>query len=93
LWNALAEAYGRLGFDGIGDEASKDLVLGRIIEPTSKADTLRVLSDIGVSAPSLRTVYRALARCIDRDYRGTVAHGLPGTFGQDCGGAGVVDPV
>jgi Transposase DDE domain len=73
LWNALAEAYGRLGFDGIGDEAFKDLVLGRIIEPTSKADTLRVLSDIGVSAPSLRTVFRALARCIDRDYRGTVA--------------------
>jgi hypothetical protein len=73
LWNVLAEAYGRLGFDAIGDEAFKDLVLGRIIEPTSKADTLRVLSDIGVLAPSLRTVFRALARCIDRDYRGTVA--------------------
>jgi hypothetical protein len=73
LWNVLAEAYGRLGFDAIGDEAFKDLVLGRIIEPTSKADTLRVLNDIGVSAPSLRTVFRALARCIDRDYRGSVA--------------------
>jgi hypothetical protein len=73
LWNVLAEAYGQLGFDAIGDEAFKDLVLGRIIEPTSKADTLRVLSDVGVSAPSLRTVFRALARCIDRDYRGSVA--------------------
>jgi hypothetical protein len=73
LWNVLAEAYGRLGFDAIGDEAFKDLVLGRIIEPTSKADTLRVLSEIGVSAPSLRTVFRALARCIDRDYRGSLA--------------------
>jgi hypothetical protein len=73
LWNVLAEAYDRLGFDVIGDEAFKDLVLGRIIEPTSKADTLRVLGDIGVEGPSLRTVFRALARCIDRDYRGSVA--------------------
>ena len=48
-------------------------MLGRIIEPTSKADTLRVLSDIGVEGPSLRTVFRALARCIDRNYRGGVA--------------------
>ena len=73
LWNVLAEAYGRLGFDAIADDAFKDLVLGRIIEPTSKADTLRLLSDIGVSAPSLRTVFRALARCIDRDYRCSLA--------------------
>ena len=73
LWNVLSEAYGRLGFDVIGDEAFKGLVLGRIIEPTSKADTLRVLGDIGVAAPSLRTVFRALNRCIERDYRGRVA--------------------
>jgi hypothetical protein len=73
LWGVLSEAYDRLGFGAVGDEAFKDLVLGRIIEPTSKADTLRVLEDIGVPAPSLRTVFRALARCIERDYRGTLA--------------------
>ena len=73
LWNVLSEAYHRLGFGAVGDEAFKDLVLGRIIEPTSKADTLRVLTEIGVSAPSLRTVFRALARCIERDYRGLLA--------------------
>jgi hypothetical protein len=73
LWDVLDEAYARLGFDAVGDEAFKALVLGRIIEPTSKADTLRVLEEIGVAAPSLRTVFRALARCVERDYRDTLA--------------------
>jgi len=73
LWDVLAGAYTRLGFDAVDDEAFQALVLGRVIEPTSKADTLRVLADIGVPAPSLRTVFRALARCIERDYRGTLA--------------------
>lgn len=73
LWNVLCDAYDRLGFDAVADEAFKALVLGRIIEPTSKADTLRVLSEVGVPAPSLRTMFRALARCIERDYRHTLA--------------------
>jgi hypothetical protein len=73
LWDVLAGAYARLGFDAVDDEAFQALVLGRVIEPTSKADTLRVLADIGVPAPSLRTVFRALARCIEADYRGALA--------------------
>ena len=52
---------------------SKSLVVGRIIEPTSKADTLRVLGEFGVAAPALRTVFRALARCVERDYRSVLA--------------------
>ncbi|MFN8031290.1 MAG: hypothetical protein U0Q10_13250 [Dermatophilaceae bacterium] len=39
----LGEAYARLGFDAVGDEAFKQLVLARVVEPTSKADSLRVL--------------------------------------------------
>ena len=73
LWRVLCEAYDRLGFDAVADEAFKALVLGRIIEPTSKADTLRVLAEVGVPAPSLRTVFRVLVRCIKRDYRGRLA--------------------
>jgi hypothetical protein len=73
LWDALESAYARLGFEAVGDEAFKTLVLGRVIEPTSKADTLRVLADVGVPAPSLRTVFRSLIRCLERDYRGTLA--------------------
>lgn len=73
LWEVLEAAYARLGFDAVGDEAFKALVLGRVIEPTSKADTLHVLADVGVPGPSLRTVFRSLVRCLERDYRGTLA--------------------
>ena len=73
LWTVLDDAYARLGFDAVGDETFKALVLGRIIEPTSKADTLRVLEEVGVAPPSLRTVFRALARCIERHYRDRLA--------------------
>ena len=70
LWEVLEAAYSRLGFDAVGDEAFKSLVLGRVIEPTCKADTLRVLADVGVPAPSLRTVFRSLARCVGADRPG-----------------------
>jgi hypothetical protein len=73
LWQVLETAYARLGFDAVGDEAFEALVLGRVIEATSKADTLRVLADVGVPGPSLRTVFRSLVRCLERDYRGTLA--------------------
>jgi hypothetical protein len=73
LWDVLASAYDRLGFDAVGDEVFRSLVLARIVEPTSKADTIRVLDEIGVPAPALRTIFRALARCVERDYRGQLA--------------------
>ncbi|HEU5008891.1 MAG TPA: IS1634 family transposase [Jatrophihabitantaceae bacterium] len=73
LWEVLGAAYDRLGFDALDDAAFKALVLGRIVEPTSKADTIRVLGDLGVPAPSLRTIFRTLTRCIERDYRDTLA--------------------
>ncbi|TAM72092.1 MAG: IS1634 family transposase [Microbacteriaceae bacterium] len=73
LWEVLTGGYALLGFDVIGDEAFRALVLARIVEPTSKADTLRVLAELGVAGPSLRTVFRSLARCVERDYRGRLA--------------------
>jgi hypothetical protein len=73
LWDVLAGAYQRLGFDAVGDETFKQLVLARIIEPTSKADTIRMLGEIGVGAPGLRTIFRSLGRCVDRDYRDQIA--------------------
>jgi len=72
LWDALAGVYDQLGFDQLGDDAFKALVLGRIIEPTSKLDTLRVLAEVGVWAPSITTVKRCLKRVITADYRGRV---------------------
>ena len=74
LWKVLEDAYGQVGFDAIGDETFKQLVLARIVEPTSKADTLRVLGELGVpEPPSLRTIWRTLARSIEHDWRATAA--------------------
>ena len=73
LWQVLMGAYEQLGFDVIDDEAFRALVLARIVEPSSKADSLRVLAELGVPGPSLRTVFRSLQRCVERDYRGMLA--------------------
>lgn len=73
LWQVLLDAYARLGFDAVGDEAFRALVLARIVEPTSKLAAVGVLSDLGVPAPHRNTFAAALARCIDRDYRATLA--------------------
>ena len=62
LWDGLCQAYGVLGFDRVldGDEVLRDLVLARIIEPTSKIDAERMLTETGVAAASYRTVKRRL---------------------------------
>jgi hypothetical protein len=62
LWEALSRGYDALGFDRVAgaDDVFRQLVLARIIEPTSKADSLRVLGEIGVSAPSYPTLNRHL---------------------------------
>ncbi|MQA17667.1 MAG: IS1634 family transposase, partial [Pseudonocardiaceae bacterium] len=73
LWQVLRTGYDRLGFDAIDDEAFAQLVLARIVEPTSKADSLRVLDDLGIPHASLRTMFRSLCRAADRDYRATIA--------------------
>lgn len=73
LWQVLRTGYDRLGFDVIDDEAFAQLVLARIVEPTSKADSLRVLDDLGVPHASLRTMFRSLRRVEERDYRAAIA--------------------
>jgi hypothetical protein len=62
LWDALSHAYDVLGFDTAagGEEVFRQLVLARIIEPTSKADSLRVLEEAGVAGPSYPTLNRRL---------------------------------
>jgi hypothetical protein len=62
LWDALCTAYRRLGFESVsqGDTVFRDLVLARIIEPTSKVVASRVLTEVGVDAASYATVKRRL---------------------------------
>jgi Transposase DDE domain len=64
LWDALGRAYACLGFDEAtgGDEVFRALVLARIVEPTSKLDSLRVLDEAGVAVPSYATLKRRLPR-------------------------------
>lgn len=73
LWSTLTGAYHALGFDQIDDAAFTLLVGARIVEPTSKLDTIRVLSELGLPAPHPNTFYNCLRRCVDRDYRGRIA--------------------
>jgi Transposase DDE domain len=94
LWQVLTSAYARVGFDVVGDEAFRAMVLARIVEPTSKADSLRVLAEVGAPAPGLRTLFRSLKRCQDSDYRDKLAKaclarsaaagGLAGLVMYDC---------
>ena len=65
LWDGLSDAYDALGFARAArrDEVFRQLVLARIIEPTSKLDSLRVLTEVGVDTVSYPTLNRRL-----RDY-------------------------
>jgi hypothetical protein len=51
-----------LGFEAAtdGDEVFRVLVLARVIESTSKLDSLRVLDEAGIGPPSYPTVKRRL---------------------------------
>jgi hypothetical protein len=62
LWDGLCAAYRVLGFEAVteGDNVFRDLVLARIIEPTSKIDAARVLNEVGVDAASYATLKRRL---------------------------------
>jgi hypothetical protein len=73
LWQVLIGAYRRLGFDQIDDQMFGSLVGARLVEPTSKVDTIRVLSQLGLPAPHRNTIYNCLRRCVQRDYRSQIA--------------------
>ena len=47
LYDVLAGVFTSLGFDALGDDVFRDLVIARIVEPTSILDTGRVLIDLG----------------------------------------------
>jgi transposase len=73
LWDTLDREYRRIGLDCIKDEVFKQLVLARIIEPTSKLDTIRVLKGLGLDAPSNSSIHRCLRRINDNSYRDIVS--------------------
>jgi Transposase DDE domain len=75
LWDGLSSADDQLGFARAvgGDEVFRQLVLARIIEPASKADSLRVLAEVGVDAVSYPTLNRRLRSYADDGFRRQLA--------------------
>ena len=73
LFDALAEVYAGLGFDAVGDAVVRDLVIARVVEPTSLLDVGRVLTDLGQCPASYLTMRRTLARAQRGGYRDLVA--------------------
>ena len=57
LWDVLHGVYTRLGLRNAtgGDRAFEQMVLARLVEPSSKAQVPRVLGDLGLDAVSVRT--------------------------------------
>ena len=85
LYDVLAAVYDWLGFDAVGDAVFRDLVIARIVEPTSKADAPRVLADLGAKTLSYRTIQRHLAKITTGKYQDVIA-GRCFTHAADRGG-------
>lgn len=73
LWKTLQEQYEGMGFSKLEDETFKALCLARIVEPTSKIDSLRVLADLGVEPIGQNKLYRSLAKAATMDYRKAIS--------------------
>lgn len=73
LYDALAGIYASLGFDAVGDEVFRDLVIARVVEPTSLLDVDRVLAELGRTSASLSTRKRTLRRARTGGYRDQIA--------------------
>ena len=67
FYEAPAGVYADLGFDdAVGDEVFRDLVIARVVEPTSLLDVDRVLAELGRTSASLSTRKRTLRRAACR---------------------------
>jgi hypothetical protein len=73
LVDVVRTAYELLGFEAVADEAFFQLVLARLVEPTSKADSVRVINELGIPPAHRNTFTKALKRCGTNDYRDLVA--------------------
>ena len=78
LIEALRSAYRCLGLGEAvgGDRAFEQMVLARLVEPSSKAQVPRVLSDLGLEPVTVRTLFRSLARAQERGYRESLSNAL-----------------
>lgn len=73
LYQVLKEQYQSLGLSRLDDKYFADLCIARIVEPTSKLDSLRVLADLGIGNLSKDRLYRCLSGVVSKDYRTTIS--------------------
>ena len=98
LVDSLERAYRVLGFEEAagGDEMFRHLVLARIIEPSSKLDSLRVLDEAGVAHASYRTLKRRLSAYAEEEWRqrlsgACAAHARLGPANGETAGARTIE--
>src|SRR5699024_8953237 len=73
LVDTIRACYQQLGFSAqVEDDAFFLMVLARLVEPTSKRDSLRVLAELGVDTVHHNTFLNALKRAEQRDYRSKI---------------------
>ena len=80
LLEALEAAWKAVGLDRLdgADEVFRQLVTARLIEPTSKQDSLRVLAEAGLSPVSYATVKRHLPSYAAEDFTRDLSRLLAG---------------
>jgi transposase len=69
LFEVVSEIYDKLKFKEIRDEVFKRVTIARIIEPTSKVDSIRVLRGLGIEAPTEKEIRCSLGRTVKKGYR------------------------
>lgn len=73
LYRMLEKQYQQLGFDALADTHFKYLCIARLVEPVSKLDSIRVLTEVGIDDIGKDMLYRSLKRVVKKDYRDTIS--------------------
>lgn len=89
LYDVLVHVYDWLGFDTVSDAVFRDLVIARIVEPTSKLDASRVLADLGAELVSYKTIDRHVRKIHAGGHRDVIAEKCFG-YATDCGGLSLI---
>lgn len=88
-YDLLGNVYEWLGFDVVDDAVFRDLVNARIVEPTSKLDTSRVLADLGAELVSYKTIDRHVRKMHASGHRDVIAEECF-AYATDCGGLSLI---
>lgn len=73
LYDSLSDVYDQLGMGELGDEDFRRLCIARLVEPTSKLDSIRVLQELGINGGSEDCLYRCLKRTVTNKYQDKIA--------------------